>query len=147
MTRVVQLVAGLAVIAAVAVPGVARADNQDTIDYRKHIMKTMGAQAAAIGMILQQKAPADNFATHVQILATTASTALKAFEPNVPGGDAKPAVWSKWADFSKRLNELAANTADLAKTAQAGGMAATAPKLQAALTCKSCHDIYREQKK
>jgi len=36
---------------------------------------------------------------------------------------------------------------DLAKTAQAGGVDAVKAKSQAALTCKGCHDIYREQKK
>jgi cytochrome c556 len=126
---------------------VARADDQDVIDYREHIMSTLGEQAAAIGQILQQKAPADNFAVHVQILAITAATAKKAFEPKVPGGEAKPDIWAHWPDFAKRLDDLTAATADLAKTAKAGGIAAAAPKIQAALTCKSCHDTYRLEKK
>jgi cytochrome c556 len=110
-------------------------------------MKTMDEQVKSILMIAQQKAPVENFATHAQILAITASTALKAFEPKVAGGEAKPEVWAKWADFSKRMNEFVASTAAFAKTAQAGGMAAAAPTMQAALTCKACHDIYREPKK
>ena len=145
--RLVQFAAGVALIAAATLAGTARADNQDTIDYREHIMKTMGESAQALSMIAQGKAPAADFATYAQILATTAATAEKAFTPKVPGGQAKPDVWAKWDDFSKRMKELAANTADLAKTAQAGGKDAAAPKMQAALTCKGCHDIYREQKK
>jgi cytochrome c556 len=145
--RLVQFAVGVAFIAAAALPGVAHADNQDVIDYREHIMKTLGETAQALSMIMQGKAPAENFATHAQILAITAASAEKAFTPKVPGGEAKPDVWAKWDDFDKRLKELAANTADLAKTAQAGGKDAAGPKLQAALTCKSCHDIYREQKK
>jgi cytochrome c556 len=128
-------------------PAIARADDQDVIDYRQHIMKTMGEQTAAIGQILQQKVPPDNFATHLQILAVTAATTKSAFEPKVLGGEAKPDVWAKWADFSKRLDDLTAATADLAKTAMNGGLAATAPKIQGQLACKSCHDIYREEKK
>ena len=148
MNRLLQAVAGMAFAAVATLPAtVLAADPTDVIDYRQHIMKTMGEQAAAMAMTLQGKAPAENFTLHVEALASAASTALKAFEPKVQGGEAKPEVWAKWDDFSKRMKELVANTADLAKTAQAGGAAAAAPKLQAALTCKGCHDIYREQKK
>ena len=69
-------------------------------------------------MILENKAPPDNFATHLKILAVTATQAKKAFEPKVVGGNSKPEVWANWADFSKRLDELAANTAELAAAAQ-----------------------------
>lgn len=126
---------------------VGRADDQDTVDYRKHIMKTMGEQVASINMILQQKAPPDNFIVHVKILAVTASTAKKAFEPKVSGGDAKPEIWSNWADFSKRLDALVATTAEVAKLAQAGGIATAGPKIKSDLPCKDCHDTYRVPKK
>ena len=124
---------------------VAQADDQDVIDYRRHIMHTMGEQVAMLGMIMEQRAPATNLATHAQILAITASTAKKAFEPNVEGGEAKPEVWAKWPDFAKRLDELVAVTDALAKTAKAGDVSATAPKLKE-LTCKGCHDTYRKPK-
>jgi cytochrome c556 len=130
-----------------SIGAVAHADDQDVIDYRRHIMKTMGEQAAAIDMILQRKAPADNFAVHVKTLAVAAATAKKAFEPRVPGGEAKPDVWSNWPDFSKRLDALTTATDALAKAASDGGVAATSPKMQAALTCKGCHDTYRVPKK
>jgi cytochrome c556 len=147
MIRAVLVVAGIVLLGAVTVPSAARADDQDTIDYRRHIMKTMGEQAAAISEILQQKVAPDGFAVHVRILAITAATAKKAFEPKIKGGEAKAEVWDNWADFAKRLDDLTAATADLAKTAEEGGVATTAPKIQAALTCKGCHDHYREQKK
>ncbi|GLR90990.1 hypothetical protein GCM10007857_77060 [Bradyrhizobium iriomotense] len=127
-------------------PVSSRADDQDVIDYRQHIMKTMNEEAAAIAQILQQKIPAADFATHAEILAITAATAKKAFEPKVPGGEAKPVLWANWKDFSKRLDDLTAATADLARKAKEGGMAAAAPRVQSALTCDSCHDIYREKK-
>jgi|ERR1700733_5043534 len=147
MTRSFQALAGFILIATVMLPCAARADEQDTIDYRKHIMKTMGEQAAAITEILQQKAPAENFAVHAQILAVTAATAKKAFEPKVLGGEAKPDVWTHWADFAKGLDDLTAATADLAKTAKGGGVVTAAPKVEAALACKNCHDTYCAEKK
>jgi cytochrome c556 len=148
MTRFVKFIGGLTVCAAmqaVTPPTVAyAADDQDVIDYRQHTMKTIGQQAATIGMILQKKAPEADLATHVQALALAASMALIAFEPKVQGGNAKPEVWAKWDEFQKRMMELQVNTADLAKVAK-DGPAALAPKMQAALTCKGCHDTFRKE--
>jgi cytochrome c556 len=132
------------VVAALGTPTAILADADDTVDYRRHIMKTMDEQLAAIEMILEHRAPADNFDTHVQILAITTSTALKAFEPKVPGGRAKPAIWDHWADFAKRMNELAANIADLSKTPGTHGNTAQLNVNQAMRACKSCHDTYSE---
>ena len=152
--RVAVMLAGLASLGALALPALVRADDQDTIDYREHVMKTLGAQVGAIELIVQSKVPADdnsNLATHLKILALTASTAKAAFKDNVPGGEAKPNVWSGGglaADFSKRMDELVANTADLQKSAGDNANASeVAGKLQSVLTCKGCHDQYREQKK
>ena len=139
MRKVVQ---GVALATWLAVSASVSADDQDVIDYRKHVMKSMGEQLAAIHMILDKKAPADNLAVHMKVLAVTASQAEKAFEPNVPGGNSKPAVWSSWPDFAKRLDTLVASTSELAKTAQSGGAAALGPRLESALNCQSCHDTY-----
>jgi cytochrome c556 len=133
---------GVALATLLAVSASVFADDQDVIDYRKHVMKSMGEQLAAIHMILDKKAPADNFAVHVKVLAVTATQAEKAFEPKVPGGNSKPEVWSNWADFAQQLNALVASTVDLAKTAQSGGVAAVGPKLATALNCQGCHDTY-----
>jgi len=148
MTRLLQFAAGLAFAAVATLPASVQAsDPTDVIDYRKHVMKSLSATSAAMNMALQGKAPAENFALHAETLAIVASTALIAFEPNVEGGDSKPDVWAKWPDFEKKMKEFAANTAELAKLAKEGGAAAAQPKLQAALTCKGCHDVYRVPKK
>jgi len=148
MNRLKQIVGGLTMAAMVAVvPMAAHADDEDTIDYRKHVMATLGSQAGALFMILQQKAPAENFASHVKALALTSTQAMKAFEPHVEGGtskgDSKPEVWSNWDDFSGKMNELVEKLAALDKAAQEGGMAAAAPMVKEAFTCKGCHDDYR----
>jgi len=122
----------------------ARADDQDVIDYRTHVMKTLGEQLGAASMILENKAPPDNFAAHMKVLAVTATQAKKAFEPKVPGGNAKPEIWSDWADFSKRLDELVAGTAELAAAAQKDPVATVGGKLRSTLKCKSCHETYRK---
>ena len=93
------------------------ADDQDVIDYRRHIMETLKAQTAALGMIMSGAIPDDNVVAHIDIIAGTAATALKSFEPKVEGGDAKAEVWAQWDDFSARMNDFAAKTAAMSKTA------------------------------
>jgi adenylosuccinate lyase len=124
----------------------ARAEEQDDIDYRQHIMKTMGEQMSAIQQILEHKAPADNISVHAQIVAVTAATAKAAFKSATLGGGAKPVVWENWSDFSKRLDELVASTAALAKSANEGGIQAVGARLST-IKCKDCHDVYLEEKK
>ncbi len=119
----------------------AAADDQDTIDYRQHVMKTLGEQLAAVNMILAGKAPPQSFAVHLQVLATAASQARKAFEPKIPGGKSKPQVWSSWPDFAQRLDALTAASSDLAKAA-ASGPSTLGPRIRASLDCEGCHRIY-----
>lgn len=137
--------AGAALLAAITLlPAIARADDQDVIDYRQHIMKTMGDQMTLINQIIQKKASADDLATFTQILAIAASTSKSSFMPNVAGGKSRQDVWSNWADFSKRMDELVASTDDLAKAAKSGGLTAAASKV-ATLNCMSCHDMYMQR--
>jgi cytochrome c556 len=109
-------------------------------------MKSMGEQVAALNQIVKGKAPAGDVAVHAQVLSITAGLAKVAFTEKVLGGESKPEVWAKWDDFSKRLDEMVAATADLAKTSKQGGVAAVTPKLNG-LSCKGCHDEYLVQKK
>ena len=122
------------------------ADDQDVIDYRKHIMETLDAQVAALGMIMAGAIPDDNVVAHLDIIAATSATALKAFEPKVEGGGSKPEVWAHWDDFSARMNEFAARTAAMAKTAHEQGKDEALLQAMDALCCKQCHDTYRVKK-
>jgi cytochrome c556 len=134
--------------AAVMLPNAARADDEDTIAYRQHIMKTVGELSAALGQIVQKKvvvAP-DAFVSHTEALAVTAKMAKATFQPKVLGGESKPEVWSNWADFSKRLDELTAYTETVASAAKSGGIAAAGPRITDAHVCKDCHDHYRQEK-
>lgn len=139
-----QLAATL--LALTLVPVASTADDQDVIDYRKHVMATLQAQTAALGMIMSGAIPDDNAIAHMDIIARAAATALKSFEPRVEGGDAKPEVWAQWDDFSARMNEFAERTAAMAKTAHEKGKDEALLQAMDALTCKQCHDTYRVKK-
>ncbi len=131
------------VAALLAVSGSALADDQDVIDYRKHVMKTIGEQVGAIQLILENRVPADNLAVHLQAIAATAPQAKSAFTAEVAGGRSKPEVWANWEDFSQRLDRFVAGAQELAQAAQAGDAAAAAAKLPAMVDCKGCHEVYR----
>jgi cytochrome c556 len=147
MSNVKRTIIVLAAVAGLQFPAGARADNQDVIDYRQYIMNTLNEQAAALGEILSGAIPDDNVVSHIDALALTAATALKAFVPKVPGGEARPEVWSQWDDFSRRMNDFAQQTASMAKIAHAQGKEAALAKVMDALSCKKCHDSYRREKR
>jgi cytochrome c556 len=134
-------------VLALSLSTAASADDKDVVDYRQHIMNTLNEQSAALGQILSTTIPGDNAAAHIDAIALTASTALTAFQPKVQGGEAKPEVWRNWADFSKRMNEFADKTREAAKMAKENGADVALANILDALTCKSCHEIYRDERK
>ncbi len=121
-------------------------EDQDIIDYREHIMVTLDEQTAALGMLMATQIPPDNLAAHAEAIALTAKQALKSFEPKVQGGESKPLVWEQWADFSERMNSFAKKTEALAVTARTKGQDAMMTEVVDALSCKGCHDVYRNKK-
>ena len=96
----------------------------------------------AIQLIVEGRVPADSLAAHLKAVAVTATQAKAAFTPEVPGGRAKPEVWSNWPDFSRRPDEFVAGAQELGSLADTDAAAAAA-KLPAKLDCKGCHETYR----
>ena len=146
MNRIIRALGALTLAALPLISTVARADDEDTIAYRKHIMRTLDEQTAALGMILSGAIPEDNLVLHMDAIATTASMALSSFEPNVPGGDAKPEVWSNWEDFAKRMNDFVAKTANMAKVAHDEDPQTAVELAIEALDCKGCHTVYNSKR-
>jgi cytochrome c556 len=137
----------LSAVLSLACLQVAVADDEDVITYRQLIMKQLDSESAALGMIVSGQIPPDSLALQAKATANSARSALKAFEPKVLGGESKPEVWSKWADFSKRMEVFAKNTAEMAKVSETGNVAKVTELMIDALPCKECHDLYRTKKK
>ena len=122
-------------------------DPQDVITYRELIMKELEAEAAALGLMVAGQIPPDNLTLQAKAAAASARSALKAFEPKVPGGEAKPEVWANWADFLKRMQALAQGAEEMAKASEGNNLQAVSGLIVTALPCKECHDTYRNKKK
>ncbi len=122
--------------------GAGAASDLEAVTYRRHVMKTMGEQAAALGMVLQKNGPAENAALHARTIALTAQAAMRAFEVKASGGEAKDDIWLNWPDFAKRMKALSEGANDLAIVAERDGLEAMQVKVMTVLTCKTCHDIY-----
>jgi cytochrome c556 len=136
----------LSALAALSLQQAAYADDQDVIDYRQLIMKQLDAGSAALGMMAAGQVPPDSIGLQARAVAVNAKAAIKAFEPKVPGGESKPEVWSKWADFSKRMDTFAKKADEMAKVAETGNVARVTELMIDALPCKQCHDLYRNKK-
>ena len=138
---------GALVIGAVTLLPVAQAneqDDKDVIEYRQRIMHTLNAQAAILGQIVSGLIPKDDVVAHLDAIALTASTALKSFEPKVPGGESKDEVWANWDDFSERMGNFAKRAAEATKVVDTLGPDAALTSMLEAMSCKGCHQIYRE---
>jgi cytochrome c556 len=145
LVRKHSFVAAVLLVCTIVTP--AQSADEDVREYREHIMKSLNAQAAVLGQIVSYAVPQDNLQAHLDTIALLASTALEAFEPKVPGGEAKPEVWSQWPDFSKRMREFAEKTAAAAKLGHTAAPEEALSIMLDGMDCKGCHDVYRAEKK
>ena len=128
------------------ISAVQAAEDKDVIDYRQNLMKSLGAHAAGLGAIAQNKVPyGENLAHHADAIAAAAEAAQLAFAQNLPGGTAAANIWEEWDDFQARFAGLAESAREVAAAARSGGMAEAGPKMGEMFVCKSCHDKYRTE--
>lgn len=124
-----------------------KAESEGIIFERQQVMEQMGKDADVLGKIVAGQLPADRLAATAKAIAQGAHDSVDAFKQQVPGGHAKPEVWSNNADFSARMEKFATNADAMAKAAETGDMTAVMGMMVEALPCKECHDVYREKKK
>ncbi len=152
MARITKIIASAAIAGAMsfsqAQAAAATYADKDVIDYREHIMKTLQEQTAIMGMIVSTLAPPEQMALHAEAIALAAKMASTSFEQKVPGGEAKPEIWAKYDDFSKRMKSFVEKSQAMADAAKKGASTTEITEmLVEALPCKDCHDLYRDEKK
>jgi len=110
---------------------------------RQLIMQALDKDTEVLGNIVAGTTPPTELIARTQSVAKNAKAALKAFEPKVPGGGAKPEVWNNWDDFRKRMEDFAVKTGEMAKASETGNLAVVGEHMIGALQCKQCHDVYK----
>jgi cytochrome c556 len=114
----------------------------EQVEYRKSVMKTLDEGVTAYRTAVQLGVPQSELAKHLRLLALTSSQISKAFEPRIDGGQAKPDVWRKWSEFSKRADSQSAKLMQLAESGAVGSLSgANSP--ENALGCDACHEAFR----
>lgn len=145
--------AGLSVLS-VMFPGTAGAadtaiskEEADGIIFeRQNLMMQLDKDAELLGEIAAGIKPADKLAEVTRSIAETAAASKAAFVPKVPGGRAKPEIWSNWEDYSKRMDAFERDTKQLAELGAKGDLTGVTGMLGSALPCKECHTVYRAPK-
>jgi cytochrome c556 len=148
MTRIAKIAGSVALVATMLAPVVASAaDDKDIIAYRQHLMYTLDAQSQVVGQMLSGVTPDKHGPDHLEIIALTASLSPKAFEPAVQGGESRPEVWTKKADFDAKMKAFVEGSARVADVGRKQGYQETMSIVLDALPCKGCHDLYRDPTK
>jgi cytochrome c556 len=120
---------------------------EDPVLARQLIMQDLDHEAEILGSIAARVTPPTDMAKHAAQIAKDAKEAYDSFKQNAPGGNAKPEIWTNWADYSKRMEAFVANSAKMAEVAKSGDVNAVTELMVDAMPCKSCHDEYRTKKK
>lgn len=137
-------------LAAIALPAQAQVKPDDAIRYRTSAYQVLVWNWIPMGAMVRGRIPFDakafsQRADRVQVISTML---LEGFPAGTATGslktEAKPEIWSNFADFEKKMKSFETAAAELARVAKAGDEAATKAQFaKASETCKACHDLYK----
>jgi cytochrome c556 len=122
---------------------------EQTLKYRKAVYQVIAWNFAPMGAMAQGKIPYDakEFELRAQRVAELAPMLAESYTAetqSVTGSKAKAELWSSRADFDAKMKDFVDRSATLATVARAGDAAKSkAAFLDAANTCKACHDKYK----
>ncbi|AEG91409.1 c-type cytochrome [Ramlibacter tataouinensis] len=121
---------------------------EDAIKYRRGAFSVLGPHFAALGAMVNGRAPFDAKAAarHGEVLAVVSTLPWTAFGPGTDKGDtkAKPEIWTEQAKFKEGADKMQAEMAKLVAATKTGNLDSIKASFgPAAGTCKACHDAYR----
>ncbi len=143
-TLLPALYAGLTLLGGSATAAEAPLD-QEAIAYRKHIMVALEAQFKAIAGIVAFGGPPANLKSHLETALTMSRTVLPSFEKRAPGGTSRTVIWDQWDDYTMHMREFEAAVAMAVEAAKFGTVTDVVWYTDQ-ISCKRCHDIYRQQR-
>lgn len=113
---------------------------------RQQIMNQLGRDSELLGKIVAGIEPSSKLAATTRSIAAGAKESLESFRQEIPGGRAKPDVWSPTSDFFPKMEAFVGNSEAMAKAGETGSVPAVTALMIDALPCKQCHMVYREPK-
>lgn len=147
--RLVVAIATAGALAA-ALPAAAQfAKPEDAVKYRKAAFTMMGAHFGRIGAMAQDKVPFDAAAAgaNAAIVVTMSKLPYAGFVEGTSStekGGPKASIWTERAKFDEKAKTMQDAVAKLDAAAKTGKEDAVKSAFgDAAKTCKSCHDDYR----
>ncbi len=128
-------------------------DMGKVIEYRRNVMKSLGAHAADIGLILKGQVP---YGTDHILAQAEAIHAMSTLVPSlVPPGsgpeagesNALPAIWQDMDKFKAIAGKLESESAKLVEVAKAGDKQAIGAQVQVMgkEACGACHQDFRKK--
>lgn len=143
----------LAVLAAAAMPALVHAQfakPDDAVEYRQSALYLLGNHFGRIGAIVKGDVPfnKDDVAKNAELVAMLSKLPWPAFENGATNAKskAKPEVFSDHAKFQAAADKMQTAVAQLNVVAKGGDLASIKKAFgEAAQTCKSCHDNYRQK--
>jgi cytochrome c556 len=127
-------------------PALSHAETEGIIFERQQVMLQLNRDAELLGNIVAGLAPAEKLAATTAAIAQGAKDSIANYGDKVPGGRAKPEVWSNYADFMQRMQTFSRNADAMAEMGKSGNVGGVTEQMVGALPCKQCHDIYRAPK-
>ncbi|MCP9757982.1 cytochrome c [Aquitalea sp. S1-19] len=141
--------AGKLLLSAVLAASCSLAFAADPVTQRQDVFKDYKKTFGPMGDMVKGKT-AYNQAEFAKLAAHLEEISKQPWQYFTPGTDkgktgAKAEIWSKPADWKKQITAHEAATAELAKVAATGDMAAIKPAFgKVGQSCKSCHDSFRK---
>ncbi|ASG65431.1 cytochrome C556 [Idiomarina piscisalsi] len=126
-------------------------DGEKAVEYRQKALSIMQQNFAAMAEMVKGEVNYDAqvFTNRAKDFESLAGIPWSGFavEGAMPGDntDALTAIWDNWEDFQQRSNDLQQYASELAVAAETGSMDNIKPVfMNAAQTCKGCHDEYKD---
>jgi cytochrome c556 len=152
MKRLVLAPAMVAAVASLlaALPAAAQFQKpEDAVKYRKAAFTVMGTHFGRLGAMVQGRVPFDGAvaAANADVVASLSMLPYAGFVEGTSGtekGQAKANIWTERAKFDEGAKKMQEEVAKLAAAAKTNNLETLKTAFgNAAGTCKSCHDNYR----
>lgn len=128
----------------------AQAQPEDAIKYRQSVYRVLLWNWMPMNAMARGRVPFDvaEFGKRAERVAALSTQLLEGYPAGSHEGahtDARPEIWSRYADFTAKMKALETEAAKLAVTAKGGNEEATKAQFgKVGGACKACHDKYKK---